>query len=251
MKGSGQAPSPGSGRRLRAILFDAGNTLVFLDYARIADGVGAALQLPLTGAGLASHAVEAAHAMERASGNDKERAAAYLEALFRLGGVPPERLGEVRTCLARMHEERHLWCSVDDRTHEALKRLRAYGLRLGVVSNSDGRVEQALESAGLREYFEVVIDSSLVGFEKPDPRIFDAALRALGVGPGETLYVGDLYEVDVVGARAAGIEPVLLTRSDLTSNQSCLTTASIHDLANVILPRESLMRSTPGTGGNG
>ena len=95
-------------------------------------------------------------------------------------------------------------------TREALDRLRAAGLRLGVVSNSDGRVEEALVAAGLRDRFDVVLDSALVGVEKPDPAIFRAALDALGVAPAEALYVGDLYEVDVVGARAAGMPAALL-----------------------------------------
>jgi HAD superfamily hydrolase (TIGR01509 family) len=240
-------PSPGSGQALRAVLFDAGNTLVFLDYARMAEGVGAALGLALTGEGLAACSRDAAVAMERASGGDQERAAAFLEALFRLGGVPGDRLDEVRTCLARMHRERHLWCSVEERTPEALRRLRAAGLRLGVVSNSDGRVEQALQEAGLRDFFDVVIDSSLAGVEKPDPRIFRAALEGLGVRPDEALYVGDLYEVDVVGARSAGIDAVLLTGSGPDPKWTCRTTPSIHDLVNVLLSRGTAMEpaSTP------
>ena len=221
--------------RLRAVLFDAGNTLVFLDYDRMAEGVGAALGLSLTGEALAAGATEAANAMERA-GNDQERAAAYLEALFRSSGIPAARMPEVRECLQRMHRERHLWCSVPDRTHEALGRLKAAGLRLGIVSNSDGRVEQALTAAGLREYFDVVIDSSLVGVEKPDPAIFRAALDALGTAPEEALYVGDLYDVDVVGARAAGMDAVLLTSSSVLPGRSCRTAASIHELVNSLLP---------------
>jgi putative hydrolase of the HAD superfamily len=242
--GSGQARSLRSGQALRAVLFDAGNTLVFLDYARMAEGVGTALALPLTAEGLATHASGAADAMESATGSDQERAAAYLEALFRLGGVPAQRMGELRECLARMHRERHLWCSVRERTHESLSRLRGAGLRLGIVSNSDGRVEQALAEAGLREYFDVVIDSSLVGIEKPDPAIFQAALKALGVSPEEALYVGDLYEVDVVGARAAGIEAVLLTSSGSPCNRPCRTAASIAELVDALLPRENLMTPT-------
>ena len=167
---------PSSAPRLRAVLFDAGNTLVFLDYARMAAGVGTALGLTLSGEKLASHAAEAALAMER-PGTDQERATVYLEALFLLGGVPAGRLGEVRTCLARMHQERHLWSSVPESTRTALARLKAAGLLLGVVSNSEGRVEQALEAAGLRPYFDVVVDSGLIGIEKPDPRIFEAASR--------------------------------------------------------------------------
>jgi putative hydrolase of the HAD superfamily len=233
----------GSRPGLRAVLFDAGNTLVFLDYARLAEGVSQALGLPLTAEGLKAHVPAASNAMERNTGSDQERAAAYLEALFRLAGVPGERMGEVRDCVARMHRERHLWCSVLAGTHESLGRLREAGLRLGIVSNSDGRVEQALAEAGLREYFDVVIDSSLAGIEKPDPAIFLAALDALGVAADEALYVGDLYEVDVVGARAAGIEAVLLMAPGSTDRR-CRTTSSIAELVDAIIPRENRMTPT-------
>lgn len=219
------------------MLFDAGNTLVFLDYARLAEGVGAALGLPLTGEGLSRHATAAARAMEVTAGTDQDRAAAYLETLFVLGGVPAQRLEEVRSCLGRMHDERHLWSAVVKGSAESLARLRAAGLRLGVVSNSDGRVEQALQAAGLREYFDVVMDSALIGVEKPDPRIFQAALNALGVTPEEALYVGDLYEVDILGAEAAGITAVLLGQSDSGSQPGCRTAASIEDLVNEIVDR--------------
>jgi putative hydrolase of the HAD superfamily len=237
-------PAPRSGRVLRAVLFDAGNTLVFLDYARLAEGVGAALGLPLSGEGLSRHASDAARAMERAAGSDQQRAAVYLEVLFLLGGVPAERLGEARDCLGRMHRERHLWSSTAERSAESLARLRAAGLRLGVVSNSDGRVEQALEAAGLRHYFDVVVDSALVGVEKPDPRIFQAALDALGVAPEEALYVGDLYEVDVVGAQTAGIQAVLLGQAKTDATPACRQAVSIEELVNELLSGEPLMTPT-------
>jgi len=169
---------------LRAVLFDAGNTLLFLDYTRMAVAVGAALGLSLSGPGLAAGSAAAARAMERGRAGDRERAAAYLEALFIEAGVPPGRLDEVRDCLARLHGERHLWSGIADDTHDALARLRAAGLRLGVVSNSDGRVEEALAAAGLRRYFDVVIDSTVAGVEKPDPAIFRAALAAPPTRPG-------------------------------------------------------------------
>jgi putative hydrolase of the HAD superfamily len=225
-----------SQRRLKAVLFDAGNTLVFLDYERMAAGVAHALQLPLTGRELASHAAAAARAMERA-GTDQERATAYLEALFLLAGVPQARLAEVRGCLARMHQEQHLWSAVPEPTRRALARLKGAGLALGVVSNSEGRVEEALVAAGLRQYFEVIVDSALVGIEKPDPRIFQAALAALGVLPDETLYVGDLYEVDVIGARAAGIEPVLIGGLP-PAGRECRTAISIEHLTESLLTRD-------------
>jgi putative hydrolase of the HAD superfamily len=133
---------------------------------------------------------------------------------------------------------------VPEPTRQALGRLKAAGLLLGVVSNSEGRVGQALEAAGLREYFDVVVDSGLIGIEKPDPRIFQAALEALGVGPEEALYVGDLYEVDVVGARAAGIEAVLLESSG-GSVPECRTTKSIENLVHSLLSGDGSMRPTP------
>ena len=229
------------GSRFRAVLFDAGNTLVFLDYPRIAAGLSRVLGLPITGEELAAHAGDASRAMELAAGTDQERAVIYLETLVLSAGIPAERMDEVRDCLAQMHRERHLWSAVPARTHESLARLRAAGLRLGVVSNSDGRADEALRAAGLRQYFDVVVDSSLVGLEKPDPRIFHAALDQLGAAASETLYVGDVYEIDVAGARAAGMEAVLLARNGPPPDRSCRTTGSIEDLVNAMLSRETPM----------
>jgi putative hydrolase of the HAD superfamily len=223
---------------LRAVLFDAGNTLVFLDYARIAAAVGDELGLPLTGEALAVVAPRAARAMEGLRATDRERADAYLEALFTQAGVPAERMDDVRACLVRLHGERHLWSSTAPDTREALGRLRAARLRLGVVSNSDGRVEAALEAAELLEFFEVVIDSALAGVEKPDPAIFHAALEALGVPARDALYVGDLYDVDVLGARAAGMDAVLFAPGEAAAVAGCRTVRSLSALADYLLPGE-------------
>jgi putative hydrolase of the HAD superfamily len=220
---------------LRAVLFDAGNTLLFLDHPRMAAAVGAALSLPLTGPTLAAGGDAASRAMEGPRVDDRARATAYLEALFLEAGVPVERLPEVRDCLARLHLERHLWCGTAGDTHDTLARLRGAGLRLGVVSNSDGRVAEALEAAGLGHYFDVVIDSALAGVEKPDPAIFRAALDALGVPPAAALYVGDRYDVDVLGAHAAGIPAVLLVPPGAPRPAGCATVGSLRELADDLL----------------
>jgi putative hydrolase of the HAD superfamily len=220
---------------LRAVLFDAGNTLLFLDYPRMAAAVGAALGLPLTGPGLADGAAAAARAMEGPRVDDRARATAYLEALFLEAGVPADRLPEVMGCLADLHAQRHLWSGTARGTHDALMRLRRAGVRLGVVSNSDGRVAEALEAAGLGQYFDVVVDSALAGVEKPDPAIFRAALDALDVPAAEALYVGDLYEVDVVGAHAAGISAVLLVPPGAPRPEGCATVGSLEELADDLL----------------
>ena len=196
--------------RFRAVLFDAGGTLLFLDHARIAEGVSAACGTPLTAERLDAVAPVAARALEERSGTDGERAARYLEALCVAAGLPPEQWPAARDTLYAMHRERHLWSAGDRRTAGALRRLRERGTALGVVSNSDGRVESALRAAGLREYFDVVVDSSIAGVEKPDPRIFLAALAELGIPAADAIHVGDVYEVDVVGARAAGLAAALV-----------------------------------------
>ena len=220
---------------LRAVLFDAGNTLVFLDYARLAPAVGKATGVALTAEALAARADEAATALERPDGRDRERASLYLETLFSLAGVPAEAREIVRTTLLELHRERHLWGAMDPRTPEALSRLRAAGYRLAVVSNSDGRAEEALEAAGVLEQFEFVVDSQLVGIEKPDPAIFRLALRRMGLAPGEALYVGDLYEVDVVGARRAGLDVILLDPHGRHAGRDVRTARSVADAARMVL----------------
>lgn len=218
-----------------AILFDAGNTLLFLDHARLARAVGEAIGFDLTEEVLDAQAGPAASKLERGDTTDRERATVYLETLFQLAGVPPERMSQVRDTLLRLHLERHLWSGMHPGTPGALDRLRAAGIRLGVVSNSDGRVEEALRAAGIFEAFEVIVDSQLVGFEKPDPRIFRAALDRMDVAPQDALYVGDIYEVDVVGARRAGIDVMLLDPLGNHANRDVRAVRSIAEVADVVL----------------
>ena len=80
------------------------------------------------------------------------------------------------------------------------------GVRTAVISNSNGSVRAILERLGLLPSLEFVLDSSAIGVEKPDPRIFRMALERSGLAPDEAVYIGDIYSIDVVGARAAGMQ---------------------------------------------
>lgn len=218
-----------------AVLFDAGNTLVFLDYVRLAGTIGDALGLPLTAEGVERHAGAAARAMEQGRLTDRERGTVFLLTLFELAGVPPDRTEDLKAALLEMHQRAHLWGAIRPGTAESLARLRAGGIRLAVISNSDGRAAAALEAGGLLDQFEFVIDSGEVGVEKPDPRIFRIALERMGIDPAEALYVGDLYEVDAVGARAAGVDVVLLDPLGEHAGRDVKTVRSLVELADELL----------------
>lgn len=203
---------------IRAILLDAGNTLLFVDPERVLrvlrdEGVEAD-RTAFREAEYRARRTLAGVVEDGHRGTEDHVWEHYFLTLFEECGVPPERMDVVGRRLQRMHRENHLWTHVEEGTHEALEALAGAGYRLAVVSNADGRVEDLLERAGLRSHLEFVVDSHAVGVEKPDPEIFRHALRRLGLEAGDCLYVGDLYPVDVVGAREAGLEAVLLDPFD-------------------------------------
>lgn len=109
-----------------------------------------------------------------------------------------------------------LWNIINSEALQAVRELRDQGIRTGVISNADGTAQTLLERHGWTGLFEVVIDSALVGVQKPDPRIFDTALARLGgIEANEALYVGDLPAVDIQGANDAGLRAVLYDPYDL------------------------------------
>jgi FMN phosphatase YigB (HAD superfamily) len=114
-----------------------------------------------------------------------------------------------------------LWCLVIPGVREALARFARLGLEMVVVSNADGTVERQLTELGMRPHFKVVIDSHVVGVSKPDPGIFELALARGGADRKHTLHVGDMYDVDVLGARSAGVEAVLLDRHGCWGPRDC------------------------------
>lgn len=131
-------------------------------------------------------------------------------------GSPPHDLSQSRWAerVMAVHREAHLWTWVSPSTPPALQALKEQGYRLGVISNADGRIEGLLEQGKIRPFFEFVMDSALEGVEKPEPEISRRAASRLELEPEEVLYVGDLYSVDVVGAREAGMAAVLLDPSN-------------------------------------
>lgn len=105
------------------------------------------------------------------------------------------------------------WAAYDD-VAPALSRLKAAGLKVGLISNWDRRLETIMGGLGLDEHIDTVVSSAQVGLHKPDPRIFELAAERLGVVPSAAAHVGDHVYADVVGAHAVGMTPVLIDRHD-------------------------------------
>ncbi len=212
---------------VRAIFFDAGNTLIEINYRVIAEA------LRQEGVNVSPEALRIAEQKARIRLDDDLRTGpsteaaetfrTYLRYMLEGMNLPWDERAEAMWRVVRAYNPPvGVWHCAAAEAPTILSRLRAQGLTVGCISNSNGSVAQALEQAGLASYLDFILDSGLVGIEKPDPRIFRLALEAAGVGPAEAIYIGDLYSVDVVGARRAGLEAILLDPLGLWSQNDCL-----------------------------
>jgi putative hydrolase of the HAD superfamily len=221
----------GSRRRPpRAVFFDAGNTLLRMNYPVIAD------ELQRQGRAVTVAALQRAEWRARVrlddevlaprapgvsteSGSTGDR---YLRYILEALDVADEPLVSAMTSWRRAYNPPvGLFNTAEPVAAEALGVVRQRGAAAAVISNSNGSVRSILDHLGFGRHLEFVLDSGEVGVEKPDPRIFALALERAGVAASEAAYVGDLYSVDVVGARAAGIEPVLLDPGGCWGPRDC------------------------------
>ncbi|HUA15593.1 MAG TPA: HAD family hydrolase [Verrucomicrobiae bacterium] len=116
--------------------------------------------------------------------------------------------GGVRDRLVENTQNSANWDQILPGTREALERIgRRYAI--AVISNADGRIDAVLRRCGIADCFASITDSGIIGHEKPHPAIFEAALRTMNATPAESLYVGDVYSVDYVGATNAEMQAVL------------------------------------------
>ena len=211
------------------MLFDVGGTLVHPDWPRL----GQLVQMETGMLFNAAEMYKAFYAMLQAINeelkagiNSKRQGEAHwvFVETFRALGIDEVKCLSIRAHLAAAHQERHLWCKPDSDAAAVLLHLKRAGLRVGVISNTeDGRVKESLTLADLASHFEFVIDSHLAGCSKPDKAIFQFALDQLGLEPQAVTYVGDSYGYDVIGARSAGLNPILLDRMNAYESETGLT----------------------------
>ena len=219
---------------LETVFLDAGGVLVFPNWTRISaalleQGVVVAPEVLARAEPAAKKQIDDRSMV--ATTDDASRGWQYFNLLLTAAGVPLSNateaaLGELRS----YHRKRNLWELVPEGVPRALEGLVNLGLRLAIVSNANGTLCAHLDRLGISRYAHCVLDSFDHGVEKPDPRLFRIALERTGAYPETTIHVGDLYHIDVVGARAANIRGVLLDEQGLYEGVDCPRVRSLDEL---------------------
>ena len=223
--------------RIDTVFLDAGGVLVFPNWDRVQEtlarhGVGVTSDALRRGEPAAKFAIDREHL---AGAADATRGWTYLNLVLANAGVPRTPATDAALDeLGAYHTAHNLWEHVPADVMPALERLAATGRRLVVVSNANGTVERAFERLGLARYFHTICDSCTEGVEKPDPRFFEIALARAGADAATTVHVGDLYHIDVVGARRAGLRAILLDPHGLYSDYDAARVRSLDELVRVL-----------------
>ena len=190
----------------RFIFFDVGNTLLFPNRSRILAPL-AADRHP---------ALEAWQALERRTKQEFDQSLMsgkvdhsfwWTFHTYLLQDLNASDDG-VRDTLIENTQSSANWDQILPGTRDALDRIRQQHA-IAVISNADGKIDAVLRRCGIFDCFASITDSGIIGHEKPHPAIFAAALREMNAEPVDSLYVGDVYSVDYVGARNAGMQAVL------------------------------------------
>ena len=219
---------------LETVFLDAGGVLMFPNWTRI--------ETALAGQGVyvSAEALARAEPLARkdlddqrtiGTTTDASRGWLFFDLILEHAGIPPSpKTAAALTELHAYHQANNLWELVPGGVRPALAALRAHGLKLVVVSNANGTLRAHMNRIDLASHVDIVIDSRDEGVEKPDPRLFRIALDRAAARPESTIHVGDLYQVDVVGARAAGLRAVLLDETNLRPDADCDRVASLDEL---------------------
>ncbi len=233
-----QTTAPQGDRRLQALLFDLGHTLIYFDghLPEIMLQSEGALLKSLWEAGLRFDPqaflaqfrtrLEQYYA-ERDSEFIEYTTAYLLKSLLAEWGYPQVAEATLRQALASMYAVTQEYWLPEADAHPVLQTLQRQGYRLGLISNAadDADVQALIDKAALRPYFEVILTSAAMGIRKPNPRIFHAALARLGASPERAAMVGDALGADILGAHNAGMLAIWITRrADTSANRAQLDT---------------------------
>jgi HAD superfamily hydrolase (TIGR01509 family) len=206
-------------RDVDLLCLDAGNTVIFLDHERLAELVRKAGHEVLAGdlvrtEGEAKALAETGDLVD-VSWKYRDRPGAIgwgrmVGTIAVQAGLEPSKVAELLDAAWPIHEKTNLWCKVPQGLGAALDAIRALGVKVAIISNSEGMLDRLFTDLGILQHFDLVVDSGKVGVEKPDPRIFEIALERFDVPASRALHLGDMFATDILGARAAGIRNALI-----------------------------------------
>jgi HAD superfamily hydrolase (TIGR01549 family) len=219
---------------LQTLFLDAGGVLVFPNWYRVRDTL-ARHGVDVSADALADADPEAKFRIDQGlhtTSTDARRAWLYMDLVLEGAGVPrTAATGAAVEELRAYHEQHNLWELVPAEVVPALERLAALGLTLVVVSNANGALHRMFDRVGLSRHFHTICDSCVEGVEKPDPRFFDIAIARSGAERKTTMHVGDLYYVDVVGARNSGLHHMLIDPHGLYGGYDAERVRTLAELA--------------------
>jgi putative hydrolase of the HAD superfamily len=226
----------------KAVLLDVGGVVFLPDHDRMLGALArAGFAPPVELLDRAHYAGAAGLTGEAASEEWPSYWKHYLDAYLTTCDVPDDLRESAHEHLASEFATAAVWTRIAPGAREGLRALRGTGVALGIVSNSDGTVEQQLREHQLAQVgdgagagVECIIDSTVVGVAKPEPRIFELALDAIGVASEDAWYVGDTPAFDVVGARNAGLRPFLLDPYQFHLDADYDRVATLDELASLI-----------------
>lgn len=224
---------------IQAVFFDAGNTIVFPDYSIYRD-ITASLGVETALPDVMRAEARARSAFDRAVASSPGRDvmgfwSIYYTPFYEHLGIPRESIpAAIEKTRDANNEGLGIWKVPVEGFEKTMDELELRGLVVGIISNSDGRLEDRLSEIGIRDRFNFVLDSAIVGVSKPNPRIFELAIEASVLPPSEMAYVGDYYEVDVVGARGVGMTPVLFDPYGAYEDVDCAVIRRFGDIVGLV-----------------
>jgi FMN phosphatase YigB (HAD superfamily) len=225
--------------RYRTVFLDAGGVMITPNFPRLAEalarrGINASVAALVRAEPYVKQELD--HAPTIHATDDRRRGYVYFDRILERAGIPSnDATGEAIEELVSFNDREGAWDVVAPGSVGALARLRAADCRLVVVSNSNGRVRRILRRTGIEPHVDLVLDSQEEGVEKPDPRIFEIALERSHADRVATIHCGDIYHIDVAGARAAGLPAVLLDAAGLYGDADCPRVASLPEFADRLL----------------
>jgi putative hydrolase of the HAD superfamily len=225
---------------IKVVCFDFFNTLAFFDppredvYASIAREMGVNVDRE----SIASALPDADNYWRKENfkspirqREEKDKISAYIEYGTRIlkNAKTPVTPQQVLNILGKAFSIGFRFISFEDAL-PALKKVKAKNLKTGLISNVGQDIDSYCDELGFSPFLDFKVTSFEVGYDKPSPEIFELALKKAKAAPSETIFIGDQYEQDVVGARSVGIFPVLLDRNNSSINRDCPVIHTLHEI---------------------